>query len=216
MSAGIRDALLLAAAIFGFGVAFGALARQVGLAAWQAVLASAIILSGAAQFAMLGLLAFGWGAVMLATIALALRHLPMSARLSDLVGSAGATTRVLLSWVLVDETFGLSVRAASRGITNIVAYKATVDAILYSSWITGTIVGVSLGVSVDPSSWGVDVLIPLVFVGLAASLVERSRDWLVIAAAVTAALFAAWLLPTAWQATAAAATAALVGVGGDE
>ena len=83
---------------------------------------------------------------------------------------------------------------------------------LYSGWVIGTAVGALVGSAVDPEQAGIDVLFPLLFLGLAAPLVRVRRDWIVAIAAVAAALVATDFLPAAWQVTSAATIAALFGV----
>jgi predicted branched-subunit amino acid permease len=194
-----------------FGVAFGVLAVQAGLAPWLAVVSSLVIVSGAAQFALVGLLAGGPGPVLVATTGLALRHLPMSAKLADLVGERSLGTRVRLAWVLTDETFGLTLRASQTEVPDLVAYKYATDVMLYSAWVAGTAAGVFVGREFDPAALGIDVLFALLFLGLAAPLIRTRRDWLVAGLAVVAALLATLVLPDAWQITGAATAAALVG-----
>jgi predicted branched-subunit amino acid permease len=56
-------------------------------------------------------------------------------------------------------------------------------------------------------------MLPLLFLGLAAPMIQERRDWVVAASAVAAALLATLVLPPAWQITGAAALASLVGIG---
>ncbi len=194
-----------------FGVAFGVLAVQAGLAPWLAVVSSLVIVSGAAQFALVELLAGGPGPVLVATAGLALRHLPMSAKLADLIGDRSLGTRVRLAWVLTDETFGLTLRASQTGVPDLIAYKHATDLMLYSAWVAGTAGGALVGREIDPAALGIDVLFALLFLGLAAPLIRTRRDWMVAGLAVVAALLATLVLPDAWQITGAATAAALVG-----
>jgi predicted branched-subunit amino acid permease len=118
-----------------------------------------------------------------------------------------------LAWVLVDETFGLTVRAVAAGVEDIVAYKSAADLMLYSGWVAGTMFGAWFGGAIDPEAVGVGVMLPLLFLGLAAPMIQKRRDWVVAASAVAAALLATLVLPPAWQITGAAAVASLVGIG---
>jgi predicted branched-subunit amino acid permease len=59
-------------------------------------------------------------------------------------------------------------------------------------------------------------MLPLLFLGLAAPMIRRQRDWIVAASAVVTALIATMVLPPAWQITGAAAVASLVGIGFSE
>ena len=208
---GLRDGFPVFLAVGVFGIAFGVLAVQAGLAPWLAIIASVVIVSGAAQFALVGLLAAGPGPVLVATTGLALRHLPMSAKLADLIGDRSLRTKVSLAWVLTDETFGLTLRAAQIGVTDLVSYKAAADVMLYSAWVAGTALGSFVGRAIDPAALGIDVLFALLFLGLAAPLIRTRRDWLVVGLAVTAALLAAVVLPEAWRITGAATVAAVIG-----
>lgn len=208
---GLRDGIVILFAVGSLGVAFGMLAVEAGFAGWVAVLASVIVVSGAAQFAMVGLAGAGAAPILVATAGLALRHVPMSARMAGMVGERPISVRLALAWVLVDETFGLTLGAARRGEGDLVAYKAAVDLLLYSGWVVGTVAGVLAGGRFDPAAWGAEVFFALLFVGLAAPLVRSRWDALVVAIAAAATFAASVLLPDAWQITAAAAAAAAVG-----
>jgi 4-azaleucine resistance transporter AzlC len=210
--AGIRDSALIVIAVGVFGVAYGVLAVAAGFPAWLAALSSVLIVSGAAQFAMIGLLPAGAVPVLVAVTGLGLRHVPMSASLAGLIGPQPLATRLRLAFVLVDETFGLTIRAANRGVPDLVAYKTAADTMLYSAFVLGTIVGALFGGAIDPEAMGIDVLFALLFLGLAAPMVRNRRDWVVAAAAVVAAILASLFLPQAWQITTAAVAASAVGM----
>jgi predicted branched-subunit amino acid permease len=208
---GLRDGFPILVAVGTLGVAFGVLALEAGLPGWIAVLASVVVVSGAAQFALVGLAGAGAIPVLVATTGLALRHVPMSARLSELIGDRPRTTRLAMAWVLVDETFGLTLAASDRGETDLVAYKTAADLMLYSGWVVGTIVGVLVGDRVDPAAWGAEVFFALLFLGLAAPLIRRRWDVAVAFLSVGAVFVAAEFLPAAWQITVAATVAAGIG-----
>jgi predicted branched-subunit amino acid permease len=162
---------------------------------------------------MIGLLSGGAIPVLLAATGLGLRHLPMSASLAGVIGPQRLGRRLALAWVLVDETFGLTVRAVDAGVEDIVAYKSAADLMLYSGWVGGTVFGAWFGGSIDPEGAGVGVMLPLLFLGLAVPMIRGRRDWIVAGSAVVAALIATMVLPPAWQITGAASMASLVGVG---
>ena len=208
---GLRDTVPLLPPLAVFGAVFGALAVQAGLSPWLTMLSSLIVLSGSAQVAMAGLLASGAGPVLLATTGLALRHLPMSAALSGLIGNAPIYRRVQLAWVLVDETFGLTVNAARDPSVDLVSFKSAADLVLYITWLLSTAVGAFLGADVDAALLGIEVIFPLVFLGLAAPLLRNSRQWMTAGLAVLTAVAAVLVLPSEWRVTGAAVVAALIG-----
>ncbi|NQV08070.1 AzlC family ABC transporter permease [bacterium] len=208
---GLRDGLPIGIAVGSLGVVFGVLALEAGLTGWITVLASIIVISGAAQFALVGLAGAGVVPILVATTGLALRHVPMSAKMSDLLRDRPRRTRFAMAWVLVDETFGLTLAAADRGESDVVSYKAAADILLYGGWVTGTLVGVVIGDRVDPAAWGAEVFFALLFVGLAAPLIRHRWDTAVMMLAVAAVFAGAEWLPSAWQITAAATAAAGIG-----
>ena len=208
---GIRDTLPLVVPIGIFAALFGALAVQAGLTPWLTMLCSLIVLSGAAQVALVGLLSSGTAPVVLAVTGLALRHLPMSAALSGLVGSAPGHHRIRLAWVLVDETFALTMNAARDPAVDVVSFKTGADLVVYTTWVAFTAVGAFLGADFDASRLGLGVFFPLVFLGLAAPFVRGRRQWATAAASAAASITAVLVLPGEWRVTAAAILAALVG-----
>lgn len=208
---GLRDTFALIPPIAVFGAVFGALAVQAGLTPWLTMLTSLIVVSGAAQVAIVGLLASGAAPVLLATTGLALRHLPMSAALSNLLGPAPTHHRIRLAWVLVDETFGLTVNVARDPSVDLVSFKSAADLVVYVTWLGASAVGAFFGADVDTSLMGIEVVFPLVFLGLAAPLLRLRHPWITAAFAVVAAVATVVLLSSEWRVTAAAIVAAVIG-----
>lgn len=210
---GLRDSALIFFAVGSFGLAYGVLAIEIGFPIWLAILSSFVVLSGAAQFAMVGLISAGAFPVILAATGLGLRHLPMSATLARLIGEQPVGVRVRLAYVLVDETFGLTLRAAARNdVDDIVAYKSAADIVLLSGWVIGTGIGAWFGGTIDPGQVGIGVLFGLLFLGLAIPMVTTRRDWVVVAITVVATIAAVLVLPVAWQITSAAVVGSLIAV----
>ncbi|HJU52218.1 MAG TPA: AzlC family ABC transporter permease [Acidimicrobiia bacterium] len=207
---GFRDTLPLIPPLIVFGLVYGALASQVGFSPLVTGLSSLLIVSGSAQLAMVGLIPFGVGPVLVATTGLALRHIPMAIHLSDLIGPVSPWQRFHLSWILVDESYGLTVTAAEKGVPDLAAYKTAADFTLYASWVVTTVIGAIVGAQLDPARYGLDAVIPLVFLGLAAAIIRGWRRWLSAALAVGTTFLAVAFLPSAWQLTSAAFLAAVL------
>lgn len=193
-----------------FGLVYGALAARVGLSPFLTLLSSLLIVSGSGQLALVGLLPFGPGPVLVATTGLALRHIPMSMNLSGMIGPQSRWRRFHLAWVLVDESYGLTVAAVEKGIPDPAAYKTASDILLYSNWLLSSFLGALFGASLDPGRFGLDAVVPLVFAGLAAALIKGWRRWLAAVLAVFATIGAVLWLPVAWQVTTAGVVAALL------
>lgn len=196
---------------FVFGVAFGVLAVEAGLRPELAVLASALVASGSAQFAMLALLPLGAVPVLIATTGLAIRHIPMGATLRQALGRTPRWSRSLLAFVLVDETFGLTLNAQQREVTSLAAYKHGADLVLYGNWVISTAAGAFFVTGFDVSVLGLDEVFPITYIALAAVLVKERRDLWIVGIAVVFATAATFFIPPAWQVAVAAIGAAVAG-----
>ncbi len=183
----LAAALPVAAAIGVLGVVYGAVARPV-LGPGLTLASSVISFSGAAQFAMVGLLASGGSAaaVLASVVPLALRHVPLGAILRPRL-RGGRARRVLLSWFLTDETVGLALtRPASAERTVLLSGAAA-----YGAWVAGTAAGVA-GASLGGLASLAQAAFPVLFIGLAAVTARQRRDAVLaaVAAAAAAALLA--------------------------
>lgn len=220
---GVRRSLAINAVVAGFGVLYGVAATSARMPGWLAIASSFVVLSGAAQFASVGLLAIGAGpgALVVAASGLALRHLPMAAAMRSVIEPSGLLKRALMAYVLTDETFGLTLVAAQTGEERPGDFLLGANATLLAGWAGGTAIGVAFGSVIDPAALGLGVLLPLLFLGLAGDHLHDRRHLLVAAIAVAASAAAVVFVPGPWRITAAAfgtaAIAALfVGGGGSE
>ena len=207
---GVRAALPLVPPLIAYALVYGALAAQVGFSPFVTGLSSLLIVSGAGQLAMVSLIPFGAGPVLIATTGLALRHIPMAIHLSDVIGPVSSWQRFHLAWMLFDESYGLTIAGAEKGVPDLAAYKTGADLTLYSFWVITTVIGTIVGAELDPTRFGLDAVIPLVFLGLAAAIIRGWRRWMAAVLAVATTFAAAAFLPPTWQLTAAASCAALL------
>lgn len=203
---GVRRSLAINAVVAGFGVIYGVAATSAGMPAWLAVASSFVVLSGAAQFASVGLLGIGAGAgaLVVAAAGLALRHLPMAATMRSVIEPSGLPKRALMAYVLTDETFGLTLVAARDGEERPGDFLLGANATLLTGWASGTAVGVAFGSVIDPEALGLGFLLPLLFLGLAGDHLHDRRHLLVAAIAIVASAAAVAIVPGPWRITAAA------------
>lgn len=189
--AGLRAGAVFALPTFVLAVSFGVLARQLGWGVVAPVVASAVVFSGSAQFA-----------------------------IADVLGAGGSAAAAIVAAVLVNARFGvMGVAAASafRGgrLRRALEGQATVDASWalanrgggsfdrelmigatlpqYVAWVGGTVIGVALGDAIDPEALGLDVLFPAFFLALLIDELRNGRQH--VAAAVIAAVVAVVLIP---------------------
>ena len=189
---------------------YGALAVQVGLSPLLTLLSSLIIVSGFAA-------STGWSPPVWARTGPGRNGWfrrcatsPCQSISRRLIGPQPWWRRLHLAWVLVDESYGLTVAAVEKGIPDPAAYKTASDVLLYSNWLLSSFLGALFGASLDPGRFGLDAVFPLVFAGLAAALIKGWRRWLAAGLAVLATIGAVLWLPVAWQVTTAGVVAAVV------
>lgn len=197
---GARQALPVAASVFAVGIAFGVLARQVGLSLVESIAMSALVFAGASQFIALGL----WAAslpiatIVVTTLIVNLRHVLMGAALQPWFRDLPRRRRYLSVFFMVDESWALTMRRVADGESDR-AFLIGAGGLLFISWNSATIIGRTAGsVLPHPERIGLDFAITAVFIALLAGLWRGRADlapWLVAAAAAIAA--SRWL-PGTW------------------
>ena len=167
----VREILLTAApvalAVFVFAVSFGVLAITARIPGWAAVLMSALVFAGSAQFAALGVLTAGGGIVtaMLTGGLLNLRYIATGIAVARSL-PGGPLQRALLGQLVVDESYAMAAGAGEPGHPDRRTLLVT-GASLYAVWVLGTLVGTLLGpVLGDPRRLGLDAAFPALFTAL--------------------------------------------------
>jgi len=133
---------------------FGILADEAGFSPLAAVIFSAIVFAGSAQFASVSIIAAGGtaGAAVAAATLMNSRFLPMSAAAGPSF-TGGPLKRAAKGQAVVDASWAMS----SRGDGSFDQYLLLgASAIAYLSWVTGTAVGALVLVPITPP--GVPVL----------------------------------------------------------
>jgi 4-azaleucine resistance transporter AzlC len=191
--AGARAALPFAAAASIVAVSFGVVAQEIGLSPLAAVLFSAIVFAGSAQFAAVAILASG-GTVAAAIGAAALmnsRFLPMGVALAPslpgrpLLRAVQGQAIVDASWAIAGRGDGTFDRWLLFGSTSV----------QYLGWVAGTIAGALFGdVLGDPEALGLDALYPAFFLAL---LIGELKERRARGVAAAGALIALVLVPIA-------------------
>jgi 4-azaleucine resistance transporter AzlC len=188
---GFRAAIPYAIAGFVLSMSFGVLARDAGFSAVQAIVMSAIVFAGSAQFTALSVIAAG-GSVGAAVTGAALmnsRFLPMGIALApSLPGRAlkrGAQGQAVVdaSWAMALEEDGRFDRWFMFGAT----------AVQYLTWSSGTALG-AFAEGIDVERFGLDALYPTFFLAL---LIAELRSGRAKGAAALGALIALALVPFA-------------------
>lgn len=180
---GCKAAVPIAIGYIPIGITFGLLAKAAGIPNYVTVMMSLIIFAGASQFVGINLIALGTGyiEIILTTFILNLRHLLMSASLSQKV-TAGTPKSILalLSFGVTDETFSV---ASFRSETTLKPeFLAGLNLLAYSAWNLGTWLGFFLAAGLpDTIKSSMGIALYVMFIGLLVPSCRKSRATLVIA-----------------------------------
>ncbi|MFO6464494.1 AzlC family ABC transporter permease [Jannaschia sp. KMU-145] len=181
-----------------FGMLFGVLAAEVGLPLAQVVAFSVVVIAGAAQFTAVQLISDGApvAIVILSALAVNLRMVMYSAAMVPHVGAAPLWQRAALSYLLVDQTYALSVSAYEEwpdwSVADRVAFFAGTALPVFPAWVGASYAGAALGARI-PEAWALDFALPLAFLALVGPLLRTRAHVAAAFVSVVAALVFAWL-----------------------
>ena len=196
---GFVAALPLAPGIAAFGLLYGMMARQAGLAAWEAVAMSMMVHAGSAQFTALGM----WGVagavpIILTTLVINLRHLLMGASIAPYLRGLHPLWKALVALWMSDESYALAIAEYERG-TGSHRFFLGVNSAVYVVWALSGLLGALVGTAVpDPTRYGLDLVFPLAFLGLMMAFVKDRIGAAVALAAGAFALLGVYWLPGKW------------------
>lgn len=163
----VRDGVGLGLAVGLYGAAFGAAAVAAGLSAWQAVTLSALMFTGASQFALVGVLGAGGGALAALGSALLLgtRNTVYGVRLAPLLAPCGLLRRMGTAQWVIDETTAMAISAPDRSLGRLGFF--TTGAVLYLTWNASTAVGaLGAGALGGTARAALDAVVPAAFLAL--------------------------------------------------
>jgi 4-azaleucine resistance transporter AzlC len=197
---GLRDALPLGISVIMYGSVFGVLARQAGLSLTEALLMSALVCAGSAQFVVIGM----WAAplpilsIVLTTLAINLRHLLMGAALRARFARFSTRQSYGSLPLMTDENWALAMSRFERGERD-GAVLLGGGIVMYVSWVLATVLGYAAGSAISkPEAIGLDFAATIVFAGLLVLLYKGRQDLLPWAIAAAVAVAADRLLPGNW------------------
>ena len=189
----LRDSLSVSITVGAYGTAFGAAAVANGFSVLQTCLLSLLTFSGASQFAVIGVLGAGGGALSgIATASLlGIRNGVYGVIMAPRLKVKGFK-RVVAAQITIDESTAVALGQEVRGES----------AMRQGFWLTGfgvflfwnlfTVAG-ALGAQAmgDIRAWGLDSAVPAAFLGLVWPRLKTKRDrilavgWVVFALAMT-------------------------------
>ncbi|MCB9958971.1 MAG: AzlC family ABC transporter permease [Rhodospirillaceae bacterium] len=188
---GMRRTLVVAVFITPFGIAYGVAATEQGMSATQAILMSAVVFAGAAQFATLDLWQAPVAFVSLALLVLAVnaRMVIMGAALAAWLNRISLGRRLLTLGFLTDVNFADMLPVYRRGERDLGLLLGS-GVVLWFPWVGGTALGALTGQSLgSPEVFGFDVVMISFFGAIVVSQTRRASIATVASAAVASVLF---------------------------
>jgi 4-azaleucine resistance transporter AzlC len=186
--AGCREVAPTLVGTMPFGLVAGIASIGAGLSPLEAIALSVFAFSGIAQLVACQLMATHSPTILVVTAALvvSLRLLMYSAALAPHLAHLDTRWRLLLSYLMTDQSFASTVRRygepgdSRHRHWHFLGSAAT----LYVTWQAAVAAGALAGTGI-PSSWSLDFVVVLTFIALLVPVIRRSAD---VAAALVAAV----------------------------
>ena len=214
----ISDGLKLFVPLFAvtspFGLLFGAVAVERGLSGAEALMMSATMFAGASQFVALDQWQVppAWLAIVVAVFAVNFRHVLYGASIGRKMGAFGRLQKTLAFFFLVDPQWAaVEVRAEEKPQGLRPAYYFALALPLYVAWVFSTWLGTVFGNLIEnPEAFGIDLVLPVYFLGLTMGFRKRA-NWLpVVMASALASVLVYLTLGSPWHISLGAAAGILV------
>ncbi|QRM55973.1 AzlC family ABC transporter permease [Sinorhizobium sp. BG8] len=185
-----------------FGILFGAVAVDNGLTISEAALMSATLYAGASQLVGVELFSHNvapW-LVILSILAVNFRHILYSAAVARHINHFSLWEKATGLFLLTDPQFAESERRGDAGIRVSYVWFLVLGLAVYIPWVLLTVVGGFLGNLIgNPRDIGIDVLLPIYFMGLVLGFRNRA-NWLpVVAASAVGSVLAVHFVGSPWH-----------------
>ncbi len=206
MARGGRAAILLAATSVVYGIAFGLVANQAGLAVLDAALMSFFIFSGTAQLAAVAAIAAGGASFVSVAAAIAVmnaRYIIFGASLRSWLADLTPLKAYGTLFFLVDGSWLLAMKARAGGERD-AGFLFGASVTMLTGWMAGTFVGSLLGSAIlSPQALGVDFMLSGFAAAMMVAMTRRVIDVGPIAVGAIAALVVAEFASFGWAVVAA-------------
>jgi 4-azaleucine resistance transporter AzlC len=210
---GAKAALPIVLGFIPVGVAFGVLARGVGLSAMEASAMSLIVFAGSSQFIAVDMLGGGAAAmpIILTTFLINLRHFLMSSTISAHFAQNSLAKTAVIAAELTDESFALAM-SDTKKIDGRPSYLFGMQTTSHIAWVTGTSAGAIFGSLVNSASYGLPFALPALFICLLVLQLKSRTHLVVMLIAGALSIGLKQLLPGNWNLVLAAVFASVSGM----
>lgn len=175
------------AVVIPFSVLFGVVAKDAGLDLLQVMTMSVLVIAGSSQFTAIALLQDHAPVfvVLIASLAVNMRMAMYSAALQPHIGKASLRDRLLMAYMMVDQSFAVSVKTYEERpempLAEKVGYYFGCITCVGPFWYAGCFVGALIGKTIPPEL-NLDFAVPICFISLLAPMLRSLPH---IAAALT-------------------------------
>lgn len=208
----LRDAIGIALPTGAYGASFGALSTAAGLSIPETVALSALMFTGASQFAFISVATTGGtaGTAVATAILLGTRNSFYGLRLARLLRAVGLH-RFVAAHFVIDETTAMAVAQRDERSGRYAFWSTGI--VLFLAWNSATIAGAFAGTALsDPKVFGLDVAPAAAYLALVAPQLRGRFDYLTGIAAAAVALCFVPIVPVGVPVLIAAFIAVLAGL----
>ncbi|MCO5730274.1 AzlC family ABC transporter permease [Rhizobium sp. SSA_523] len=199
---GARTGFVIALSTSPFGLLFGAVAVDGGMTPLEATVMSIVLFAGASQ--LVGVQMFGsdvpaW-LIILSVFAVNFRHILYSAALAPYIRDFSPAARAIGLFFLTDPQFAESAKRAELTGRLETRYYMGLAMVIYTVWVVGSGLGALFGKLIgDPAALGMDVLLPVYFLGLVFGFRKRLLFLPVVAVSACASVLAMHTVGSPWH-----------------
>lgn len=160
-----------------FGILFGVFATEAGLQLYETMVFTVSVFAGASQFTALTLMQDHTPTliILISALAVNLRVAMYSASLTPYLGDAPLWQRVLAAYVLVDQSYALSIakfeNEPAMTISERLRYYFGTNMLIAPVWVGATLSGAVVGSRI-PESWAIDFALPITFLAMIAPMLR--------------------------------------------
>ncbi|MBC2774838.1 AzlC family ABC transporter permease [Rhizobium sp. AQ_MP] len=185
-----------------FAVLFGAVAVANGQTVAEAALMSATVYAGASQ--LVGIELFGQAVpmwvVVLSILAVNFRHILYSAALTPFIDHFTLPQKLLSFFLLTDPQFAEAVARGESGKEVSFPWYFGFGAMIYVPWVAMSALGGALGSVIgNPADYGIDVLLPIYFLGLVLGFRKRGNFLPIVAVSAVVSVAAQHVVGAPWH-----------------
>ena len=185
---GVRDETPILLGVAPFGLIFGALAINAGIAIPAAQAMSAIVFAGSSQFIAAQMIGAGASGliILMMIFVVNLRHALYSASVAPHLRHLGLGWKLLLGYLLTDEAYAVAITRLNQPDDSPHKhwYFFGAGITLWTAWQISTAIGIFIGAQL-PADWPLGFILPLTFIAL---VVPALKDRAAVAAALVAGL----------------------------